>query len=89
MKTEIHRLSLGMGICNCYLIKEDGIILVDTGMPNQEKKFSKLIMQFFPTRESALIRALCITMVPSSTEAPLATCANGEIITGNVAPNCF
>jgi glyoxylase-like metal-dependent hydrolase (beta-lactamase superfamily II) len=38
MKTEIHRLSLG---CNCYLIKEEGIILVDGGSPNKEKKFRK------------------------------------------------
>ena len=43
MKTEIQRLSLGMGICNCYLIKEDGIILIDTGMPNKVKKFLKLL----------------------------------------------
>jgi hydroxyacylglutathione hydrolase len=39
MKTEIHRLSLGM--CYCYLIKEEGLILVDAGFPNQEKKFLK------------------------------------------------
>ena len=39
MKTEIHRLSLG--VCNCYLIKEDGLILVDAGVPNQGKKFRK------------------------------------------------
>jgi glyoxylase-like metal-dependent hydrolase (beta-lactamase superfamily II) len=32
-----------MGICNCYLIKEDGIILVDAGMPNQGKKFIKYL----------------------------------------------
>ncbi len=41
MKPEIHRLSLGMGICNCYLVKEDGIIVVDTGVPNQGKKFRR------------------------------------------------
>jgi glyoxylase-like metal-dependent hydrolase (beta-lactamase superfamily II) len=41
MKTEIHRLSLGM--CNCYLIKEDGLILVEAGVPNQGKKFRKLL----------------------------------------------
>lgn len=41
MKPEIHRLSLGMGICNCYLIKEDGIILIDAGVPNQGKKFRR------------------------------------------------
>ncbi len=39
MKTEIHRLSLGM--CYCYLIKQEGLILVDTGFPNQGKKFLK------------------------------------------------
>ena len=40
MKTEIHRLSLG-GMCNYYLIKEDGLILVDAGVPNRGKKFRK------------------------------------------------
>ena len=39
IKTEIHRLSLGM--CNCYLIKEEGMILVDAGFPNKGKKFLK------------------------------------------------
>ena len=39
MKTEIHQLSLG--ICRCYLIKEEGLILVDAGFPNQGKKFLK------------------------------------------------
>ena len=39
MKTEIHRLSLGM--CYCYLIKQEGLILVDTGFANQGKKFLK------------------------------------------------
>jgi glyoxylase-like metal-dependent hydrolase (beta-lactamase superfamily II) len=43
MVTEIHRLSLGMGICNCYLIKEEGLILVDAGAPKQGKKFRKLL----------------------------------------------
>ena len=37
MKTEIHRLSLGM--CNCYLIKEEGTILVEAGVANQGEKF--------------------------------------------------
>ena len=45
MKTEIHQLSLGhatvFGACNCYLIKEEGLILVDAGFPNQGKKFLK------------------------------------------------
>jgi len=37
MSAEIHKLSLG--ICNCYLIKEEGLILVDAGPPNQVSKF--------------------------------------------------
>ena len=42
MKTEIHQLSLGVcNFCNWYLIKEDGLILVDAGVPNQGKKFRK------------------------------------------------
>jgi len=36
MDAEIHRLP--MGICNCYLIKEDGLILVDAGPPKQVGK---------------------------------------------------
>jgi hydroxyacylglutathione hydrolase len=36
MSTEIHKLSLG--ICNCYLVKEDGLVLVDAGPPNQVSK---------------------------------------------------
>ncbi len=43
MQTEIHRLSLG--ICNCYLIKEEGVILVDAGSPNQGKKFLKQLKE--------------------------------------------
>jgi hydroxyacylglutathione hydrolase len=39
METEIHRLSLGM--CYCYLIKEEGLILVDAGFPDQGEKFIK------------------------------------------------
>jgi len=39
MPTQIHRLSLG--VCNCYLIKQEGLILVDAGAPNQGKKFLK------------------------------------------------
>jgi len=42
-KTEIHKLSLG--ICNCYLIKEDGLILVDAGLQNQGKNFLKQLKQ--------------------------------------------
>ena len=42
MKTEIHQLSSGVfHFSNCYLIKEEGIILVDAGIPNQGKKFRK------------------------------------------------
>jgi hydroxyacylglutathione hydrolase len=40
MKTEIHRLSLGMKN-SCYLVKEDGIIVVDTGTPGQGKNFQR------------------------------------------------
>ena len=40
MKTEIHRLSL-RGKNSCYLIKEDGIIMVDSCTPKQGKKFLK------------------------------------------------
>jgi glyoxylase-like metal-dependent hydrolase (beta-lactamase superfamily II) len=36
MSAEIHKLSLG--VCNCYLIKEDGTIMVDAGPPNQVSK---------------------------------------------------
>jgi len=36
-ETQIHRLS--MGACSCYLIKEEGTVLVDTGSPNQGQKF--------------------------------------------------
>ncbi len=45
MKTEIYRFSLRMGICNCYLIKEDGIIVVDSGTPKQGKKFLKWLRE--------------------------------------------
>ena len=37
MATEIHTLS--MGIVNCYLIREEGAILVDAGLPNQAGAF--------------------------------------------------
>ena len=39
MATEIHQLPLGA--CNCYLIREEGLILVDAGFPNQGKRFLK------------------------------------------------
>ena len=45
MRTEIHRLSLRLGLNNCYLIKEDGIIVVDSGMPKQGKKFLKWLRE--------------------------------------------
>lgn len=37
MKTEIHRLSLGF--TNCYLIRQEGVVLVDAGVPNKGRKF--------------------------------------------------
>ena len=40
-ETEIHKLPLGM--CNCYLVKEEGIVLVDTGFPNQKDKFRRML----------------------------------------------
>jgi glyoxylase-like metal-dependent hydrolase (beta-lactamase superfamily II) len=43
VETEIHKLSLGP--CNCYLIKEEGLILVDAGSPNQGKKFLKALRE--------------------------------------------
>ena len=39
METEIRRLSLGF--TNCYLIREEGLVLVDAGAPNKAKKFLK------------------------------------------------
>ena len=39
METQIHRLSLGSA--NCYLIRDEGTILVDGGMPNKGKRFVK------------------------------------------------
>ena len=43
MTAEIHRLILGA--CNCYLIKEQGLILVDTGSPNRGYKFQKELIK--------------------------------------------
>jgi len=37
MPVEIHPISLGM--CNCYLVKQEGLILVDAGGPNKGRKF--------------------------------------------------
>lgn len=54
MKTKIHQLSLGF--CNCYLIKEKGLILVDGGPPNQGKKFLKKLKELsIEPREISLI----------------------------------
>jgi len=39
METEIHRLSLGFA--NCYLIRQEGLILVDAGPPNKGNSFIK------------------------------------------------
>ena len=46
MKTEIHRLSLGLSTrleppTSCYLIREEGLVLVDAWYPNKAKKFLK------------------------------------------------
>ena len=40
-KAEIHKLPLGG--CNCYLVKQEGIILVDTGFPNQKENFRRMM----------------------------------------------
>jgi len=46
MKTEIHRLSLGLS--NCYLIRQEGLILVDGGLPpNRGKSFIKQLKQLY------------------------------------------
>jgi len=37
MPVEIHPLPLGM--CNCYLVKQEGLVLVDAGGPNKGRKF--------------------------------------------------
>lgn len=43
METEIHRLSLGA--TGCYLIKEEGLILVDGGFPKKGKAFLKALTE--------------------------------------------
>ena len=45
MKTEIHRISLGVGPNNCYLINQDGLIMVDSGIPKQGKRFHKWLSE--------------------------------------------
>ena len=37
METQINRLSLGF--TNCYLIRQEGLILIDAGLPNKGKRF--------------------------------------------------
>lgn len=39
METEIHRIPLGM--TNCYLIKEEGVVLVDGGFPDKGEEFQQ------------------------------------------------
>jgi len=41
METEIRRLSLGLGFVNCYLIRQEGLILVDAGISNKAKGILK------------------------------------------------
>ena len=41
METQIHRLRLGH--TNCYLIKEEGVILIDGGEPNKINRFVEKI----------------------------------------------
>jgi len=43
METEIHRLSFGLGFVNCYLIKQEGLILVDAGIPNKGRSLLKQV----------------------------------------------
>jgi len=40
-ETEIHKLPLGN--CNCYLVKQEGMVLVDTGFPNQKENFRRMM----------------------------------------------
>jgi hydroxyacylglutathione hydrolase len=42
LKPEIHKVKLG--VCNCYVIREEGTILVDAGPPRQEKRFIRKIL---------------------------------------------
>jgi len=39
--TEIHKLPLGN--CNCYLVKQQGMVLIDTGFPNQRENFCRMM----------------------------------------------
>jgi len=40
-KPEIYRLPLGG--CNCYLVRQEGLILIDTGTPNQRETFRRTL----------------------------------------------
>ena len=54
METTIHRIRLG--ICNCYVIQEKGLILVDAGQPEREKTFlSKMKELSLNPRDISLI----------------------------------
>lgn len=41
MTPEIYRL--GLGVCNCFLIREEGTLLIDAGPPNQAGRFRKAL----------------------------------------------
>ena len=43
MPVEIHPLPLGM--CNCYLVKQEGLVLVDAGGPNQGQKLPEKLKE--------------------------------------------
>lgn len=43
MKRRIHRIRLG--ICNCYLIEQDGLILIDAGAPKHGARFLKALQR--------------------------------------------
>ena len=57
MNTKIHPLPLGPTVC--YLIKEEGLILVDGGWPNRGKEFVKKIRQL--SIEAAEISLVLLT----------------------------
>jgi hydroxyacylglutathione hydrolase len=42
LKPEIHKVKLG--VCNCYVIREGGTLLVDAGPPRQEKRFIRKLL---------------------------------------------
>lgn len=54
METQIHRLSLGF--INCYLIKQEGLILIDAGMPKKGRSFLKQLKDLsIETKDISLI----------------------------------